>query len=369
MPQAWLLPVPSLPFRSDVLEELGHAGGGPVCLFLEGYRGPALPGLTLLAEGAMLCGTAAQLQDRLQELPPPWRDAALGAMRPSPRALRLRRGTLPLGERTYVMGILNVTPDSFSDGGRFDQVEEACAQALAMQAAGADIIDIGGESTRHFQRAHRQADAARGVAAGGEVPVAEELRRVVPVLDALRGELEVPISIDTYKWPVAEAALERGAEIVNDVTAGLADPEMLAGVARSGAAVVLMHSKHEPTYHRVGDEVRRHLRERAEAAQAAGIPRDAVVLDPGFGFGKEPEHSFAALRMLPSLRALGYAVLSAPSRKSFLGAATGKPIEERGDATVAAVALSVALGADIVRVHSVGPAIDAIRVADRTVRH
>jgi dihydropteroate synthase len=365
MPQAWLLPVPSTPFRSDVLEELGHTGGGPVCLFLEGYGGPALPGLSPLAAGAMLCGTAAEILERVQALPAPWRDAALLALRPAPRELRLRRGKLPLGARTYVMGILNLTPDSFSDGGRFDRVEEACRQALAMQAAGADIIDIGGESTRHFQRVHRQADDASEVR---QLPVEEELARVLPVLDALRGELEVPLSIDTYKWPVAEAALARGAEIVNDVTAGLADPQMLSGVARSGAAVVLMHSKQEASYRSVGDEVRRHLRERADAAQAAGIAREAIVLDPGFGFGKEPEHSFAALRQLPSLRALGYAVLSAPSRKSFLGAATGKPIGEREDATVAAAALSVALGADIVRVHSVGPAMDAIRVADRTVR-
>jgi dihydropteroate synthase len=367
MADAWAFCLPQPPWRADVLEEVGLGSARPVHLFLEAYEGPDLPQLTRGNGGALLSAPLPDLERLLVQLPEPWRRQAEDALRPAPAALRLPRGLLPLGSRTYVMGIVNVTPDSFSDGGRFSGVDEACRHALQLQEAGADIIDIGGESTRHFQRVHRRADAQRGVA-GGALPLEEELRRVVPVLEALRGQIAVPISIDTYKWPVAEAALRRGAEIVNDVTAGLGDPEMLPGAARRGAAVVLMHAKEDAGYRRVGDEIRRHLRDRARAAEAAGVARDAIVLDPGFGFGKEPEHSFASLRMLPSLRALGYPVLSGPSRKSFLGAATGKGVGERGDATVAAVALSVALGADIVRVHDVGPAVDAVRVADRTVR-
>ncbi len=363
MPDAWVLGVPQPPARADVLEEVGLGSARQVHLFLEGYDGPDLPQLTRGTGGALLSAPPSAMAALLAELGEPWRSIGERAMRPAPRGLRLPRGVLPLGTRTYVMGIVNVTPDSFSDGGHYDAVEQACRHALELQAAGADIIDIGGESTRWYQQAHRQEGGT-----GARVPLDEELRRVVPVLEELRGLLEVPVSIDTYKWPVAEAALRLGAEIVNDVTAGLADPGMLAGTARHGAAIVLMHAQDEPHYANVGEEVRRQLRERAQAALAQGIPADAVVLDPGIGFGKDPEHSFAVLRMLPSLRALGYAVLSAPSRKSFLGAATGRPIGERLAATMAAVALSVAFGADIVRVHDVVEAVDAVRVADRTVR-
>ncbi|MDA8345622.1 MAG: dihydropteroate synthase [Thermaerobacter sp.] len=353
MPKAWLLPVPPSPFRSDVLEELGYAGGGPACIFLEAYDGPSLPGLAQLRDGALICAPLEELARTAERLSQPWQEAALQALRPVRSSLRLRRGLLPLGERTYVMGILNLTPDSFSDGGSYPDVDAAVHQAQRLIADGADILDIGGESTRPGAQA---------------VPLDEELRRVVPVLKALQGRIDVPISIDTYKWPVAQEALRLGAEIVNDITAGRTDPVMLGGCAAAGAAVVLMHTQEEARYARVGDEIRRHLSERAAAARAAGIAEDAIVLDPGIGFGKEPDHSYAALRMLPSLRALGHPVLLGPSRKRFLGAATGRPTQERGNATVAAVALSVAMGADIVRVHEVGPAVDAARVADRTVR-
>ena len=364
MADAWVLSVPQPPWQADVLEEVGIEPLRPVQIFLEEYDGPDLPQLTRGNGGALLSAPPAAIGMLLAEMGEPWRSLGEEALRPAPRALRLPRGTMPLGERAYVMGIVNVTPDSFSDGGRFSGVERACAHALELQAQGADIIDIGGESTRWYQRAHRGADGTLEE----RVTLDEELQRVVPVLEELRGKLDVPISIDTYKWPVAEAALRLGAEIVNDVTAGQADPEMLAGTARHGAAIVLMHAQEEPEYRSVGAEVRRHLRARARAAESLGIPRDAIVLDPGIGFGKKPEHDYAVLRMLPSLRALGYAVLSGPSRKSFLGAATGRPITERLHATVAVAALSVALGADIVRVHDVTEAVDGVRVADRTVR-
>jgi len=363
MADAWVLSVPQATWRLDVLEEVGLGTERPVEIFLEGYDGPDLPQLTRGNGGALLSAPPAAIPGMAEELGEPWRTLVARALRPAPAALRLPRGLLPLGQRTYVMGIVNVTPDSFSDGGRYSGVEQAVAHALELEAAGADMIDIGGESTRWYQHAHRT-----GESADGRVSLEDELRRVVPVLEALRGKLAVPVSIDTYKWPVAEAALRLGAEIVNDVTAGLADPAMLAGAARYGAGVVLMHAQDEPVYQRVGAEVRRHLRERAQAAEAAGVAPDAIVLDPGIGFGKDPQHSFAVLRMLGSLRALGYTVLSGPSRKSFLGAATGRPIGERLEATLAAVALSVAVGADIVRVHDVAQAVDAVRVADRMVR-
>ena len=364
MADAWVLGMPQSPWRADVLEEVGLGPARPVHLFLEGYDGPDLPQLTRGQGGALLSAPPAAIRSMLVELGEPWRSLGAQALERTPRGLRLPRGVLPLGERTYVMGIVNVTPDSFSDGGRYSAVDRAVAHALELQAAGADIIDVGGESTRWYQKAHRTAGGLAGV----RVSLDEELRRVVPVLEQLRGQLQVPVSIDTYKWPVAEAALRLGAEIVNDVTGGLADPELLPGTARHGAAVILMHAQEEPGYHHVGDDVRRHLRDRARAAEALGVPRDAIVLDPGFGFGKKPEDDYALLRMLPSLRGLGYPVLSGPSRKSFLGAATGKAIEDRLAATVAACALSVALGADIVRVHDVTEMVDAVRVADRTVR-
>lgn len=364
MADAWVLSLPQPPWRRDVLEEVGMEAADLLHLFLEGYDGPDLPQLTRGNGGALLSAPPAAIPDLLGEMGEPWRSLARQALEAAPRGLRLPRGVLPLGERTYVMGIVNVTPDSFSDGGRYSGVDKACLHAMELQAAGADIIDIGGESTRWYQRQHRGGDGATDL----KLPVDEELKRVVPVLEALKGQLEVPISIDTYKWPVAEAALRLGAEIVNDVTAGLADPEMFRGTAHHGAAIVLMHAQEEPLYQHVGEEVRRHLRLRAREAQAQGVARDAIVLDPGIGFGKQPQHDYAVLRMLPSLRTLGHAVLSGPSRKSFLGAATGRPIGERLEATMAAVALSVALGADIVRVHDVAQAVDAVRVADRTVR-
>lgn len=353
MPEAWLLPVPPAPFRADALEELGFTGGSPACLFLEGYAGPALPGLAPLPGGALVCAPLGQLAQQAAELPEAWREPAMRALRPGRTSLRLRRGPLPIGERTFVMGILNLTPDSFSDGGRYAAVDAALAQARALVAEGADFLDVGGESTRP---------------GASPVPLEEEMRRVLPVLEALQGNLSVPVSIDTYKWPVARAALRLGAEIVNDITAGLGDPQMLSGCAEEGAAVVLMHTQETARYERVGDEIRRHLASRAKAALAAGIGEDAIVLDPGIGFGKDPGHSFAAMRTLPALRALGFPVLVGPSRKRFLGEATGRPVGARGNGTVAAAALCVALGADIVRVHDVGPALDAVQVADRTVR-
>jgi len=250
-----------------------------------------------------------------------------------------------------VMGVLNVTPDSFSDGGRYPDVPAAAAAGRAMAAAGADIIDIGGESTRP-----------------GADPVLpdEEAARVLPVVAALR---DLTLSIDTRHAAVAARALEAGADIVNDVSAG-ADADMFTVAAEHAAGLVLMHMRSDPrtmqaapTYDDVVGEVEAYLLERAAAAEAAGVARDRIWIDPGIGFGKTLEHNLDLLRALPRLGSHGYPVLAGVSRKRFLGTLTGRDVAERGDATTAAIALCVYLGATVVRVHDVAAARDAVRVA------
>jgi len=252
---------------------------------------------------------------------------------------------LGLGGRVLIVGILNVTPDSFSDGGRFLSPDAAVERALAMEREGADIIDVGGESSRP----------------GAEpVPVEEELRRVLPVLERLRGKLRIPISIDTTKAEVAEVALRAGASIVNDISALRFDPAMAPVVAEFGAGLVLMHMlgtpktmQQDPHYEDVVTEVRDFLAERALYAQSQGIPREAIAVDPGVGFGKTVEHNLEILRRLSELAELGFPVLVGPSRKSFIGAVLGLPVEERLEGTLAACAVAVVRGADILRVHDV----------------
>lgn len=255
------------------------------------------------------------------------------------------------------MGVLNVTPDSFADGGAFLSAGHAVDLALRMQDAGADIIDVGGESTRP---------------GASEVPVDEERRRVEPVLEQLSRRVTVPISIDTYKAEVARAALDRGASIVNDVSALRYDPALAAVVADSGAAVILMHNRgrssemyREARYDDVVVEIGRELGERLGTATAAGISPERVVLDPGVGFAKRAAHSFEVLAGLESIAALGRPLLVGPSRKSYLKAAIGdRDTADRDWATAAAVTASVLLGAHIVRVHAVKEMADVVRTAD-----
>ncbi|HEX5069628.1 MAG TPA: dihydropteroate synthase [Vicinamibacterales bacterium] len=265
---------------------------------------------------------------------------------------------LDLGARTLVMGIVNVTPDSFADGGeRFDP-DRAIADAAQMVADGAEIIDVGGESTRP---------------GADPLPADEEWRRVAPVIEGIRARVDVPISIDTYKAVVADRALDLGAAIVNDISALLYDPPLAGVVARRGAAVVLMHNRGrsrdmyaEAVYSDVALEVARELADRARAAEAAGVSRDRIVLDPGLGFAKRAEHSLDALARLDVIGALGYPILSGPSRKSFLKTGLGDvPPRERVWGTAAAVTASVLLGAHIVRVHDVKEMVQVVRVADR----
>jgi dihydropteroate synthase len=250
------------------------------------------------------------------------------------------------------MGIVNVTPDSFSDGGRFASVEAAVQQARRLIEEGADILDIGGESTRP------------GAAA---VPVAEELARVLPVLEEL-SETPIPLSIDTYKPAVMAAALTAGASMVNDVR-GLREPGALAVLRGSDAAVCLMHMQGtpqtmqiDPRYEDVVGEVCGFLRERVEACEAAGIDRARIVIDPGFGFGKTKAHNIELLRHLGQLGVLGLPILAGLSRKSVLGTITARTVGERVHSSIAAALVAVYRGAAIVRVHDVGATRDALAV-------
>jgi dihydropteroate synthase len=264
---------------------------------------------------------------------------------------------LVLGARTLVMGILNATPDSFSDGGAWKDPERAAAHAIEMQEAGAAVLDVGGESTRP-----------------GAAPVseAEELARVVPVLTKLAGRVSVPISIDTYKAEVARAAIDLGATIVNDVSGLLYEPALAEVVARQGAALVLMHNRgrsrdmyQEARYDDVGEEISVELDARVKFAVDAGIPHSQILVDPGLGFAKRAGHSYAALMAIRRLAALDRPVLVGPSRKSFLATeGEGRPGEDEWG-TAAAVVAAVLEGAHLVRVHSVREMMQAVAVADR----
>jgi dihydropteroate synthase len=267
------------------------------------------------------------------------------------------RDPLELGPRTLIMGVLNVTPDSFSDGGALLDPARALDRALQLEAEGADILDIGGESTRP----------------GAEsVDAAEEWRRVGPVLERLAGRLRVPLSIDTYRAATAERAFDQGVAIVNDVSALTYDAGLGPLVAVRGAALVLMHNRGrsrdmygEATYEDVVQEIAGELQQGLDRAIEWGVARDRVILDPGFGFAKKAAHSLTALAHLEAFAALGRPLLSGPSRKSFLTSVIGKaPPHERDWATAAAVTQSVLAGAHIVRVHRVAEMVHVVRVAD-----
>jgi len=258
-------------------------------------------------------------------------------------------------DRPRIMGVVNVTPDSFSDGGRFFEPEAAVAHARELVAAGADILDVGGESTRP---------------GAVEVPLQEELDRVLPVIEAVSG-LGVPVSVDTRKAAVMRAAVAAGAWLVNDVSALEHDPEALATVAELGVPVCLMHMQGtpetmqaNPAYTDVVGEVRDYLAQRADACQAAGIRRDAIVLDPGIGFGKTVAHNLALLHHLDAFTGLGYPVLVGSSRKSLVGKVLDREVGERAYGDAAVVAWSVSHGAGLVRVHDVGPMRDVVRMTE-----
>jgi dihydropteroate synthase len=276
--------------------------------------------------------------------------------------LHFPKGSLLLGRRTLVMGVLNVTPDSFSDGGKFLRADRAIEHALSMQRAGADLIDIGAESTR---------PGSAGITTG------EELRRLLPVLEALRGKLKIPISIDTRKAAVAEIALGAGAALINDVSGLKNDPRVAEVAASHCVPLILMHMRGEPSTMQktpfardVMKDVTQGLRASIAKARKAGVPKSQIVIDPGIGFGKSFQQNYKLLDRLPELAKLGYPLLVGTSRKGFLGAALarkGKPIppEDRIWATAATVTASILRGAHIVRVHDVAEMVQVARAADR----
>ena len=257
------------------------------------------------------------------------------------------------GARTFLMGIINVTPDSFSGDGLGVDADAAVAQGLRFEAEGADILDVGGESTR---------PGAPGVTAD------EERRRVLPVIERLAAKVEVPISIDTSKAEVAESALKAGAVMLNDVWGLRSDPQIAGVAARFGVPVVLMHNQRGRPFRDVIGDIRQGLEASIVLAVEAGLPRERLIVDPGFGFGWKEEHNLEILRRLGELRALGLPILVGTSRKSTLGAVLGLPVEERIFGTAASVALAIANGADIVRVHDVREMSQVCRVADAVVR-
>lgn len=276
--------------------------------------------------------------------------------RPPARSMSAGGHTLEIGGRTLVMGVVNVTPDSFSDGGRFFEIDRAREHALAMVEAGADVIDIGGESTRP-----------------GAEPVTEEEeeRRTVRLIESLAREIDVPISIDTYKTSIARKALDAGASIVNDISALRLDPGLAALAAERRAPLVLMHMQglpkdmqENPTYKDVVAEICAFLAERAAFAEESGVDPGRIMVDPGIGFGKTPEHNVEIIRRLEEFRSLGYPVVLGTSRKRFLGVITGREVTGRIMGTASSVALAIAGGVDVVRVHDVSEMVEVVKVAD-----
>ncbi len=281
-----------------------------------------------------------------------------------PYRLEWNGHALELGEHTRVMGIVNVTPDSFSDGGRFYGQADAVAQGERLAAEGADVIDIGGESTRPFSE---------------PVPASEEIRRVVPVIAELAGRISVPISVDTTKGAVARRALEAGAAMVNDVSAMRLDPDLVRAAAEFEVPMVLMHMRGEPKTMQVSPyyddlvrEIRDFLKEAAAQAERGGVPRQRLIVDPGIGFGKTLEHNLQLIKFLPEFAALDMPLLLGPSRKAFIRRLV-KPEEEQDVSpdrpevaigTQAAVAAAALNGAHIVRVHDVAATVATIKVVD-----
>jgi len=281
-------------------------------------------------------------------------------------AIRCGTASLELGRRSLLMGVVNITPDSFSDGGEFFDTERAIEQGERLATEGADLLDVGGESTRPFSES---------------IPTEEELRRVIPVIRQLARRTRIPISIDTCKAAVARAALDAGASLVNDISSLGLDPDMKAVVASSGAPLILMHMQGtprdmqvKPHYDSLLSEVVRFLEERIRIACKAGVSRDQIMVDPGIGFGKTVTHNLLLIKHLDALAILGRPVLLGTSRKSFIGAVLNRPVTEREPGSWATVCAAILKGAHILRVHEVAVCrqvadmIDAIVNAEATER-
>ncbi|MDP6662972.1 MAG: dihydropteroate synthase [SAR202 cluster bacterium] len=282
-------------------------------------------------------------------------------MRPERRdipATTIGKTAFEWGAKTFVMGVVNVTPDSFSGDGIGSDVDAAVDLAVRMQAHGADIVDVGGESTRP---PGLYADAA-------PITVEEELARVLPVIRALAQAVDIPISVDTYKARVAEMALEAGASFINDIWGFRRDPDMARVAADSGVPVVLMHNQDHTRYRDVVPDVVDELRRITESAVAAGVERENIIIDPGMGFGKTAQHNLEILRRLDEFRTLGQPILIGMSRKSTIGYVLELPVGDRVEGDAATVALSIANGADIVRVHDVKQMARVAKMSDVIVR-
>lgn len=269
------------------------------------------------------------------------------------RPLRLGEYKLEWGKRTWIMGILNVTPDSFSDGGQHSSVASAVAHARRMVAEGADIIDVGGESTRP---------------GSAEVSLEEELERVIPIIKALNRELSVPISIDTYKAETARMAVKAGAHIINDVWGFKKDPEMAATSAELDCPVILMHNREVAEYTDLIGEIRHELMESVALAVKAGVREENIILDPGIGFGKNYEHNLELMARLQEICGLGYPVLLGTSRKTFIRKTLNLPADDVVEGTAATTVAGIMQGCDIIRVHDVGPMKRTARMADAMFR-
>ncbi len=277
-------------------------------------------------------------------------------MRPRFR-LQLPNGTLELGRKTLIMGILNVTPDSFYDGGAYLQTEKAVKHGLQLEDQGADLVDVGGESTRPDRP--------------GAVSATDEIRRVVPVIEQLAGRLTIPLSVDTYKSEVARRAIAAGASLVNDISGLRFDPDMAACAAAAGVAMVLMHSRGSPqrlhglpALKRPLQSVLQGLRHSVKKAVEAGISRNRIVLDPGLGFGKGVEDNLVVLRRLEELNRFHLPILVGPSRKSFIGNLLNLPAEQRLLGSLASTAVAVIQGAHIIRVHDVPETCQVVQMCD-----
>ncbi|OGC05207.1 dihydropteroate synthase [candidate division WOR-1 bacterium RIFOXYA12_FULL_43_27] len=309
--------------------------------------------------GALLLGTLQQFEDLIKKLRqhcfrlPDMAKELETVLKnyTAPLSLKIGGKTWPLGKKTYIMGILNVTPDSFSDGGLFFDHEKAIAHGMKMIEEGADIIDIGGESTRP-----------------GATPVSikEEVRRIVPVVKKLAKEL--PVSIDTSKSIVTQAALEAGAVMVNDVSGFHRDPKMAKIAAKFNATVTIMHMQKHPHYFDLIGNIISYLKEGLAIARNAGILNNQIIVDPGFGFGKSVEGNLEILRRLKELKVLGHPLLVGTSRKSFIGKTLNLPVEERIEGTIATVVLAIQNGADIIRIHDVKEMKRSAKMADKIIR-
>ncbi|MFZ5591245.1 MAG: dihydropteroate synthase [Bacillota bacterium] len=345
------------PVQANILKQEMLARGGEAAV-KRGVADHSVDKTDVLLMGTIKQFKAVLVKLRLQPFDLPNLAAqireVLDGLKPRrPYILDCRGRQLEIGRRTLVMGILNVTPDSFSDGGRFFEPERALEQAQRLVAEGADIIDLGGVSTRPGHT---------------PVPVDEELRRVLPVLRLLLQHLDVPISVDTFTPEVARVALEEGAHILNDQWALQRDPAMAAVAARYQVPVVLMHNQQGTQYQDLMGDILAFFRRSIDIAVQAGLPRHKLIIDPGIGFGKTLAQNLEVMRRLPELTSLGLPVLLGTSRKSMIGKTLNLPVDQRVEGTAATVALGIAHGVDIVRVHDVKEMVRVVRMTDAMVR-